>query len=104
MGYAFISYSSKNLTQATAMRDLLQHDGIETWMAPGDIPLGKQYGQVITDALRNCSCMLLMLSNEAQHSQFVSKEVERIVSYRKPIIAAQLDQIGLINEFKLNFL
>ncbi len=100
MGYAFISYNSHNLAEATAMRELLNRSGVKTWMAPGDIPLGKQYAQVINAALKNCSCLVLMLSKDAQESVFVAKEVERAVSRRKTIIAAQLDQIGLKDEFE----
>ena len=100
MGYAFISYSTKNQAEAAAMRDLLNRNGVKTWMAPGDIPLGKKYAQVINSALQNCSCLVLMLSRDAQQSQFVAKEVERVVSHGKTIIAAQLDQIGLMNEFE----
>lgn len=43
MGYAFISYSSKNRTSADSLKELLKRNGISTWMAPGDIPTGDLY-------------------------------------------------------------
>ena len=52
MGYIFISYSSKNQEQALAVKTFLNKHKIETWIAPGDIPAGSQYAQVINQALK----------------------------------------------------
>ena len=52
MGYAFISYCTKNQTAADAFRDLFIEYGIDTWMAPYDIPAGSKYAGVITNAIR----------------------------------------------------
>ena len=101
MGYTFISYSSKNQTTADSMRALLKKNGIEIWMAPYDIPAGRKYAQVINRALKNCSCLLLILSNNAQSSTWVGKEVERAVNYRKPIIPVQIEDVVLNDEFEL---
>lgn len=100
MGYAFISYSTKNQSFANAMRDLLKDYGIETWMAPGDIPAGSKYAQVINRAVKNCSCFILILSEDSQNSVWVAKEVERAVSYCKPIIPVQLETVVLNDEFE----
>lgn len=101
MGYAFISYSTKNQTSADAMRDLLRKKGIETWMAPGDIPAGSKYAQVINRAVKDCACFILMLSEDAQNSVWVAKEVERAVNYRRPIIPVQIEDMILNDEFEL---
>lgn len=101
MGYTFISYSSKNRASADAMRDLLKSSGVDTWMAPGDIPAGSKYAQVINRAVKECACMLLMLSKDAQDSIWVAKEVERAVNYRKPIIPVQIEDVILNDEFEL---
>lgn len=100
MGYAFISYSSKNQSAADALRDLLNSKGIETWMAPGDIPVGSSYMKEINHALKNCSCLVLLLSNAAQGSQWVIKEVERAVNYHKPVIPVQIEDVILNDEFE----
>ena len=100
-GYAFISYSTKNKISAHAMRDLLRDNGIKTWMAPGDIPVGSKYAQVINQAIKECSCFILLLSKEAQNSVWVAKEVERAINYRKHIIPVQIDKVALNDEFEL---
>lgn len=101
MGYAFISYSTKNQASADAMRDLLKSKGIETWMAPGDIPVGSKYAQVISKAVKDCACFILLLTNAAQNSVWVAKETERAVNYRKPILPLQLEEITLNDDFEM---
>lgn len=100
MGYAFISYSSKNQAAADAMKKLLEKNNIATWMAPGDIPPASTYAKEINSAIRNCACMVLMLTNDAQNSVWVAKEVERAVHYRKPVLPIQLEQVVLNDEFE----
>jgi len=101
MGYAFISYSTKNQTSADAIRNIFAKNGIATWMAPNNIPVGSSYPEVITQALKDCSCLVLLLSNDAQNSIWVSKEVERAINYKKPIFPLQLEDVILNNEFEL---
>lgn len=101
MGYAFISYSSKNQSSADSMRALLDKNNIDTWMAPYDIPIGSKYAMVINRAVKDCSCFILLLTDHAQNSVWVAKEVERAINYRKPIIPIQLEDLVLNDEFEL---
>ena len=101
MGYAFISYSRKNLEDALALRSLLSNRGIETWMAPGDIPVGSNYAGVITRAIREADCMVLLLTDESQNSNMVDKEVDRALTYRKPLFPIALNDLTLNDSFEL---
>ena len=83
------------------MRQLLIDNGISTWMAPGDIPAGSKYAQVISKAVKNCACFILLLSENAQNSVWVAKETERAVNYRKPIIPVQIEDVRLNEEFEM---
>ncbi|MBR4050472.1 MAG: toll/interleukin-1 receptor domain-containing protein [Clostridia bacterium] len=85
MGYAFISYSTKNKDSADGIKSLFNKNGIETWMAPNDIPAGSKYAEVISKALKNCSCLVLLLTNNSQNSLWVAKKVERAINYKKVI-------------------
>ena len=98
--YAFISYSSKNQTMADATRILLKNSNIPCWMAPYDIPAGSKYAYVINDALENCACLVLLLTNDSQNSLFVEKEIERAITYKKPIITMMLEDVKLNSGFK----
>ncbi len=101
MGYAFISYSTKNKETADAIKSLFNKNSIETWMAPNDIPPGSKYAQVISKAIKNCSCFVLLLTKNAQNSVWVPKEVERAINYKKVIIPVQLDNSLLNDEFEM---
>lgn len=100
MGYAFISYSTKNQSDADALKQLLEKQGIRTWMAPGDIPAGSKYAQVINQAIKECACFLLLLTDAAQSSVWVSKEVERAVHYGKTILPLKMEELVLNDEFE----
>ena len=101
MGYAFISYSSKNQGTADAFRALLKKNGVKTWMAPYDIPAGSEYAEVLYDSLIGCSCLVLLLTGDSQSSLWVKKEVNIAVSNCKPIIPVKLDDIELNSAMKL---
>lgn len=98
--YVFISYSFKNQSIADSVRILLIKNHISCWMAPYDIPAGSKYAYVINDALEHCSCLLLLLTNASQKSQFVEREVERAITYNKDIIPMQLEDLELNSGFK----
>lgn len=100
MGYAFISYSTKNQSNADALKQLFERKGIRTWMAPGDIPAGSKYAQVINQAIKECSCFVLLLTDAAQKSVWVSKEVERAVHYGKTVIPIIMEELVLNDEFE----
>ena len=100
MGYAFISYNSNNQSDAYAIKELFAKKGIRTWMAPGDIPAGSKYAQVINHAIKECSCLVLLLTDAAQKSPWVAKEVERAVNYGKTIIPIKLEEFVLNEEFE----
>ena len=101
MGYIFISYSSKNKIAADHFKRILTQNGIQSWMAPGDIPLARKYAEVINQAIRDCSGLMLLLSEPAQNSVWVAKEVERAISYHKPLLPVMLEEVTLNDEFEL---
>ena len=101
MGYAFISYSTKNQNKADAFRQLLNKSGVETWMAPYDIPVGSEYAEVLYDALIGCSCLLLLLTDDSQNSQWVKKEVNIAITNSKTLIPVKLEEVELNRSMKL---
>ncbi len=100
MEHIFISYSSINQAEADAFNNLLLRNGIKTWMAPNDIPAGKDYAQVVLQALRSCSCVALLLTNASQNSIWVPKEIDRAIHYGKIVIPIQLEEVILNDQFE----
>ncbi len=99
MGYAFISYSSKQQQEADGLRLRLQQSGIDTWMAPYDIPEGNRYADVIDQAIQQAACVVLLLTQDSQQSVYVDKEIERALHYKKTIAPVQLEQTVLNDSF-----
>lgn len=102
MKQVFISYSTKDQPQAEAVRNVIEQNGITCWMAPRDIPGGSNYTKEIPHAIRDCQAFVLMLSQNAQNSPWVLKELDRAVNEGKIILPFQLEDITLNDEF--NFL
>ena len=102
MRQVFISYSSKDQPQAEAVRNVIEQNGISCWMAPRDIPGGSNYTKEIPTAIRECQAFVLMLSQNAQNSHWVLKELDSAVNEGKIILPFQLEDITLTDEF--NFL
>ncbi len=100
MGYVFISYSSADKDAAEAVRASLLSRNIKLWMAPYDIPAGQRYAAVITNAIKECECLLLLLSNQSQASTWVDKELERALTYRKPVFPMRIDRCELAGSFE----
>lgn len=101
MGYAFISYSTKNQASADAMRNLFNKHSIDTWMAPYDIPAGSEYAEILYDALTGCSCLVLMLTDVSQNSQWVKKEVNIAITNGKTVVPIKLEDVELNSSMKL---
>lgn len=98
----FISYSTVDALNAETVRNVLENNGLSCWMAPRDIPGGSNYTKEIPIAIRNCKVFVLILSKNAQNSQWVLKELDSAVNCGKVILPFMLEECILNDEF--NFL
>lgn len=89
----FISHASKNFKIADEVRALLEERGVSCWIAPRDIPPGGSYGTSIVEAIRECTIVVLLLTDEANKSKPVESEVERGYSNQKTIVPIRLREI-----------
>ena len=99
---AFISYSSREYEIALQTKNVLEENGISCWMAPGSIPPGSDYGTEIDGAIRQCSVFVLILSDEAQHSVWVPKELSQAITYRKTILPFHIDTSDVVKPFSFH--
>ncbi len=102
MKEVFISYSTIDTVNAETVRNILEKNGLSCWMAPRDIPGGSNYTKEIPIAIRNCKVFVLILSKNAQSSQWVLKELDSAVNCGKVILPFMLEECILNDEF--NFL
>lgn len=87
----FISYSSNDYEIAKPLRDLLQQNQIPCFMAPESIPAGSNYTKEIPDAICNCFAMVVLLSQSAQDSLWVPKEINMALDENVPVIPFLVD-------------
>lgn len=91
----FISHSSKNAAAATEICRLLEERGTKCFIAPRDIRTGREYAEEIVNGLDASSAVILLMSEEANHSPHVLREVERAVSKSIPILVYKLEEVAL---------
>ena len=95
----FISYSSKNQSDADFIKRALESNGISCWMAPGSIPSGSNYAKEIPNAIRNCRVFVLILSQSAQLSVWVPKELDLAVNEGKTVVPFMIEDCQILDEF-----
>ncbi len=96
----FISYKSEEFSEANWVKSALEHNGITCWMAPGSIPGGSCYADEIADAIEGCSAFILIVSQKAQSSQHIVRELEIAASFGKTILPYMTENCQLQKAFK----
>ena len=86
----FISYSSRNKTEADIIVNELEQHGITCWYAPRNIPPGKTWASAITEALTQAKIVLLIYTHDSNNSQQVLNEINLANASNKTIIPFRL--------------
>lgn len=91
----FISYSSLDKEAAQAICHTLEQNEIRCWMAPRDIPPGSEYGDLIDEAIKRASVVVVLFSETAATSLWVKGELNIAFEEQKVIIPFRLDKTPL---------
>lgn len=103
MKKVFISYASADRAIAQRTYDALTSIGINCWMAPQSIPAGADYTSEIPKGIDQCQAFVLILSENAQKSKWVKKEVNFAINEKKLIYVIKIDDSELDLSFKFSF-
>ncbi|HXG78497.1 MAG TPA: toll/interleukin-1 receptor domain-containing protein [Methyloceanibacter sp.] len=90
---AFISYAKADQAKAQEIADALEARGFRCWIAPRDVRPGRAYGDEIIRGIEGARALILVLSSASNDSPFVSREIERAVSKRKPIFTIRVEDV-----------
>jgi hypothetical protein len=90
----FVSYSKRDKQVADAVVAGLEQRGIRCWIAPRDVTPGKTWGHEIVEAISNSKIMVMILSEAANKSSQVVREVERAANEEVIIIPFRIDNIA----------
>lgn len=99
----FVSYSSKNEDVAAAVCAAIESRGIRCWIAPRDIPCGKDWAEEIMNGIECCRIMIIVWSSHSNRSRPVMNEVERAVNKGLLIIPFRIEQLQPSKSFEFFF-
>lgn len=91
----FVSHSSKDAAIAAEVCSHIENSGHGSFLAPRDIRSGYEYAEEIINGIDESDVILLLLSEAANSSPHVLREIERAVSKKKPIIVYKLENVTL---------
>ena len=91
----FISHSSADAAIAEEVCALIESKGKKCFIAPRDIRSGKEYAEELMNGIDNAEALVLLMSNSANQSPHVLREVERAVSKSIPVLVYKLEEVEL---------
>lgn len=91
----FISHSSKDAELAAKVCENIEQAGHGCFLAPRDIRSGCEYAEEIINGIDGSDVVLLLLSQAANDSPHVLREIERAVSKKKSVIVYKLEEVTL---------
>ena len=91
----FISHSSVDAELAAEVCRRIEAWGYPCFLAPRDIPSGKEYAEALVEGIDESSLMVLLMSKRANESPHVLREVERAVSHNIPILVYKIEEVEL---------
>lgn len=91
----FLSHSSRDAAIAGQICERLERSGVQCFIAPRDIRPGKEYAEEIINGLDESAAMVLLMSQSANSSPHVLREVEHAVSGGTPILVYKIEEVAL---------
>ena len=93
--HIFISHSSADAAIAKEMCTFIENNNSTCFIAPRDIRSGKEYAEEIINGINAADTMVLIMTEKANKSPHVLREVERAVSRSIPILVYKLEDVEL---------
>ncbi len=80
---------------------MLESECIRCWIAPRDVPAGHEWGESILEGIKGSRVMVLILSESANESPHIRREVERAVSLDIAIIPMRIENVAPAKSLEL---
>jgi adenylate cyclase len=100
MADIFISYSSKDRTQAEQLIEVLGSAGYSVWIDKSGIDLAANWSKEIVQAIDSCHVFLVLLSQHSVESQNVLKEVSLAAEQKKKILPLDVEAVALPEDLR----
>lgn len=96
----FISYSRNDKEIAQGVAHFLEDNGIRCWLDYSDIGLGEAWAKTITNAIRDSTVVIAILSEHYNNSPSCENEIALAAKCEKPIIPIKFDNSELSGVFE----
>lgn len=100
----FISYSTHDLHQVKAVQAQMQNTPLRVFVAEHSVTASQQLAPSIDEAIQGCDLFIVLWSNSAKDSEWVSQEIGKATALRKKILPLVLDEDlslpGFISDLK----
>jgi hypothetical protein len=91
MGFrVFISYSTRDITLAAHVKQLLEAVGAQVFVAAYSLPAGAELAREIIAAIKTCDLFVLLWGHNAKTSEWVPQEIGVAKGHNKPVIPVVL--------------
>lgn len=87
----FISHASEDEAVVNRIVAYLEANGVACWISSRDIPPRSIYAEAITDGMERCSACAVVVSEAANASDAVKRELELASHYKKPFVPIRID-------------
>lgn len=82
----FLSHSARDKNLVMALARLLEKFGIEFFVAEWYLSPGERLDKKVFDAIRDCDCMVVLLTPDGVRSNWVHQEIGTALQASKPVI------------------
>ncbi len=91
----FISYCTKDSDLVQYFCNRVEGGGVSCWIAPRDIPEGKDWAENIVKGLTECTIVAFIVSEASVASTEVAKEISLANGFKKEILQVRLENATL---------
>ncbi len=88
----FVSYSTRDLEHVDLLKQQLANTPISIFVAEHSVRPGNELSDVISEAIHQCDLFVLLWSNNAKDSEWVSQEIGRAHALQKKILPLMLTE------------
>jgi hypothetical protein len=89
----FISYAQEDKVIADAVCVKLESRHIRCWIAPRDVPVGKNFPEAIMDGIEGCKIMVMIFSSYSNSSPHVLRELTTAVNKGRIIVPFRIEDV-----------
>ncbi len=89
----FISYRTEDKEAANRICAALERENVSCWIAPRDIPIGREWPTAIVEGLQSAKSFVLVLSSNSKNEHQISREAELADRQGLPIITLRIEDV-----------